>query len=259
MRLSSTPMLMSAPRSKASLPRPSVFRGKNAPRARAPSWTSGFTMRFSSNCKARVEKLTVGDPAENANLGAVINQGSMKSILSYIEYGKKDGRLITGGGRASGEGYFVQPTVIADIQPKSKLEAGGNFRPGAGCNQVTELRPRAGNRQRHRVRAHRSGVHELSGQDRTCHPRFSRRQSVHQSQMHRRHGGGAPLWRIQHVGHGFKSRRAGLPLSFHPSQSSRRKNRLTLQLSSTRKPGWVQSSPEEETGARSPTSLPDLA
>jgi 1-pyrroline-5-carboxylate dehydrogenase len=81
--------------------------------------------------KARVEKLTVGDPAENTNLGAVINEGSMNSILSYIEYGKKDGRLITGGGRASaaGDGYFIQPTVIADIQPKSKLEQEEIFGP----------------------------------------------------------------------------------------------------------------------------------
>ncbi len=84
---------------------------------------------FLEQLQARVKKLTVGDPAENANLGAVINQGSMKSILSYIEYGKKDGRLITGGGRAFGEGYFVQPTVIADIQPKSKLEQEEIFGP----------------------------------------------------------------------------------------------------------------------------------
>jgi len=53
----------------------------------------------------------------------------MKSILEYIEYGKKDGRLITGGGRAPGEGYFVQPTVIADIKPKSKLEQEEIFGP----------------------------------------------------------------------------------------------------------------------------------
>jgi 1-pyrroline-5-carboxylate dehydrogenase len=86
---------------------------------------------FLEQLKARVEGLTVGDPAENTNLGAVINQGSRKSILSYIEYGKKEGRLITGGGRAAsaGEGYFIQPTVIADIQPKSRLEQEEIFGP----------------------------------------------------------------------------------------------------------------------------------
>ena len=87
--------------------------------------------KFLERLKARVEKINVGDPAENANMGAVINEGSMKSILDYIEIGKKDGRLITGGGRATnaGEGYFLQPTVIADIPPKSRLEQEEVFGP----------------------------------------------------------------------------------------------------------------------------------
>jgi len=87
--------------------------------------------KFLDQLKARVEKITVGDPAENPNMGAVINEGSMKSILEYIEYGKKDGRLITGGNQATnaGEGYFIQPTVIADIKPKSKLEQEEIFGP----------------------------------------------------------------------------------------------------------------------------------
>ncbi len=86
---------------------------------------------FLDQLKARVEKLTVGDPAENANLGAVINEGSMKTILGYIEQGKKDGRLLTGGNRAAdaGEGYFLEPTVFADIPPKSKLEQEEIFGP----------------------------------------------------------------------------------------------------------------------------------
>ena len=87
--------------------------------------------KFLEQLKTRVEKITIGDPAENPNMGAVINEGSMKSILEYIEYGKKDGRLITGGGLAknAGEGYFIQPTVIADIKPKSKLEQEEIFGP----------------------------------------------------------------------------------------------------------------------------------
>src|ERR1700739_996571 len=84
---------------------------------------------FLDKLKARVEKITIGDPTENPNMGPVVNEGSMKSILGYIEQGKKDGRLITGGERAPGEGYFIQPTVIADIQPKSKLEQEEIFGP----------------------------------------------------------------------------------------------------------------------------------
>jgi 1-pyrroline-5-carboxylate dehydrogenase len=87
--------------------------------------------KFLEKLKAQVEKITVGDPAENANMGAVINEGSMKSILNYIEIGKKDGRIIIGGGpaKSAGEGYFLKPTVIADIPPKSRLEQEEVFGP----------------------------------------------------------------------------------------------------------------------------------
>jgi 1-pyrroline-5-carboxylate dehydrogenase len=55
----------------------------------------------------------------------------MKDILNYIEVGKKDGRLITGGARdtKAGDGYFIQPTVIADIPAKSRLEQEEVFGP----------------------------------------------------------------------------------------------------------------------------------
>jgi 1-pyrroline-5-carboxylate dehydrogenase len=87
--------------------------------------------KFLEHLKKRVEDITIGDPAGNSNMGAVINESSMKSILNYIEIGKREGRLITGGERApdSGEGYFIQPTVIADIKPKSKLEQEEIFGP----------------------------------------------------------------------------------------------------------------------------------
>ena len=87
--------------------------------------------KFLQQLKARVEKIQVGDPAENANIGAVINEGSMKTILGYIEQGKKDGRLLTGGERATeaGEGYFIKPTIFSDIPPKSKLEQEEIFGP----------------------------------------------------------------------------------------------------------------------------------
>jgi 1-pyrroline-5-carboxylate dehydrogenase len=87
--------------------------------------------KFLDMLKARVEKFTIGDPTENFNMGAVINEGSMKTIMEYIEAGKRDGRLLTGGERATnaGEGYFLKPTVFADIPPKSKLEQEEIFGP----------------------------------------------------------------------------------------------------------------------------------
>src|ERR1700683_2283117 len=87
--------------------------------------------KFLEQLKTRVEKITVGDPAENSGMGAVINEGSMKTILEYIEQGKKDGRLLTGGTRATGagEGYYIRPTVFADISAKSQLEQEEIFGP----------------------------------------------------------------------------------------------------------------------------------
>src|SRR5208283_1770021 len=87
----------------------------------------GFQGQKCSACSRAI----VGEPAENANMGAVINEGSMKTILEYIEQGKKDGRLLTGGTRATeaGEGYYIRPTVIADIPAKSKLEQEEIFGP----------------------------------------------------------------------------------------------------------------------------------
>ena len=85
---------------------------------------------FLEKLVARVKKITVGDVTENANMGPVINEASMKSILQYIEHGKKDGRLLTGGNRVAGnDGYFIEPTIFADIPARSKLEQEEIFGP----------------------------------------------------------------------------------------------------------------------------------
>src|SRR6202140_1279521 len=101
--------------------------------------------KFLEQLKSRVEKIQIGDVTENAAMGAVINEGSMTTILEYIEQGKKDGRLLTGGERVPGEGYFIKPTVIADIPPKSKLEQEEIFGPvlavikARGFDQALEM------------------------------------------------------------------------------------------------------------------------
>jgi 1-pyrroline-5-carboxylate dehydrogenase len=86
---------------------------------------------FVSRLRERVAKLTQGDPAENKNTGPVVNEGAMKSILEYIEIGKKEGRVIAGGGRATdrGDGYYIQPTVIADVVPNARISQEEIFGP----------------------------------------------------------------------------------------------------------------------------------
>ena len=88
--------------------------------------------KFLQRLKERVEKITVGDPTENLAMGPVVNEKSMKSILGYIEKGVAEGgRLITGGARATeaGEGFFIQPTVIADVDPMATISQQEIFGP----------------------------------------------------------------------------------------------------------------------------------
>jgi len=78
----------------------------------------------------RTKKITVGPSDDPGNyMGPVISQSAMKTILDYIEVGKKEGRLLTGGKRAAGDGYFVEPTIIADVDPKARLAQEEVFGP----------------------------------------------------------------------------------------------------------------------------------
>jgi 1-pyrroline-5-carboxylate dehydrogenase len=78
--------------------------------------------QFLTKLKSKVEALTIGPPDQLENyMGPVISAKARDTILKYIETGKKEGRLISGGGMAAGDGYFVQPTVIADIDSKARI------------------------------------------------------------------------------------------------------------------------------------------
>jgi 1-pyrroline-5-carboxylate dehydrogenase len=85
---------------------------------------------FLEKLRQRVEQITVG-PAERPEnyMGPVINAQARKSILQYIEVGKAEGRLITGGGEAAGAGHFIQPTVIADVPPTARIAQEEIFGP----------------------------------------------------------------------------------------------------------------------------------
>ena len=85
---------------------------------------------FVNKLVERTSKIKVG-PSDDPNnsMGPVINESAMKTIQEYIEIGKKEGRLVAGGGRAAGDGYFVEPTIIADVEPKARLAQEEVFGP----------------------------------------------------------------------------------------------------------------------------------
>jgi 1-pyrroline-5-carboxylate dehydrogenase len=80
---------------------------------------------------AGTEKIKVGDPAEGATyMSAVINEKAFKMINDYIEKGKTDGgRVLTGGGSDGEQGFFIEPTVIADVKPGDTIEQEEIFGP----------------------------------------------------------------------------------------------------------------------------------
>ena len=86
---------------------------------------------FIDRIREAVPKLTIGDPAKNPNMGPVVNARAMKTIESYIETGKKEGRLIAGGNavETSEQGYFLEPTVFADVAPDARIAQDEIFGP----------------------------------------------------------------------------------------------------------------------------------
>ncbi|HLA99791.1 MAG TPA: L-glutamate gamma-semialdehyde dehydrogenase [Bacteroidota bacterium] len=87
--------------------------------------------RFLELLRKRVETITVGAAKDLSNyMGPVINRGSMEKILEYVETAKREGgRVVTGGRRAPGEGYFLEPTVIADVEPRATIAQEEIFGP----------------------------------------------------------------------------------------------------------------------------------
>jgi 1-pyrroline-5-carboxylate dehydrogenase len=79
--------------------------------------------QFLEKLQARVGSIQVGPADDPANyMGPVISESAQRSISSYIDAGKGEGRLITGGAPIQdGRGYFIRPTVIADVQPSARI------------------------------------------------------------------------------------------------------------------------------------------
>lgn len=86
---------------------------------------------FCDRLQARVAKIITGDPMKNAYTGPVISERAYKKILDYIEIGKKEGRLLNGGRTIETKegGYYIAPTVFADIGPMARIAQEEIFGP----------------------------------------------------------------------------------------------------------------------------------
>jgi len=72
---------------------------------------------FLDKLAAKARDIKVGPAEDFGNyMGPVIGETARRTILEYIDTGKREGRLVAGG-EAPSVGYFIRPTIIADVEP----------------------------------------------------------------------------------------------------------------------------------------------
>ena len=77
---------------------------------------------FLEKLAAKAKNLKVGKADDPGNyMGPVISAGARKSILQYIETGKQEGRMVSGDQPVPDNGYFIPPTIIADVDSKARI------------------------------------------------------------------------------------------------------------------------------------------
>ncbi len=85
---------------------------------------------FLRKLRERAGKITVG-PTDNPDnwMGPVVNASAQKKILGYVETGRREGKIIVGGEAVPGPGYFISPTIVADVAPDATLSQEEIFGP----------------------------------------------------------------------------------------------------------------------------------
>jgi len=86
---------------------------------------------FVEKSVARARKRTVGDPFDRkTEQGPQVDDIQFDKVMSYIEAGKREGAsLLCGGNRVGDRGYFIEPTVFADVQDEMKIAREEIFGP----------------------------------------------------------------------------------------------------------------------------------
>ncbi|KQL53211.1 1-pyrroline-5-carboxylate dehydrogenase [Heyndrickxia shackletonii] len=86
------------------------------------------------------KELTVGNPTNDKNfMGPVIDQAAYNKILSYIEIGKQEGRLLAGGEGDDSKGFFIQPTIFADLYANARLMQEEIFGPVVAFSKAKDF------------------------------------------------------------------------------------------------------------------------
>ncbi|MEQ6375590.1 L-glutamate gamma-semialdehyde dehydrogenase [Bacillaceae bacterium S4-13-56] len=86
--------------------------------------------------KTKTEVKAEDPSSPTAYMGPVIDQAAYDKILSYIETGKREGKLMTGGNGDDSTGWFVEPTIFADLSPTATIMQEEIFGPVVGFSKA---------------------------------------------------------------------------------------------------------------------------
>jgi len=99
---------------------------------------------FIDKLAARAKKMVAGDPMDpKTRFGALSSKKQLETVLRYVESGKKEGATLVAGGErtdiGTGKGYFVQPTVFADVKPEMTISREEIFGPVLAAIEFADL------------------------------------------------------------------------------------------------------------------------
>ena len=99
--------------------------------------------RFMEKLVGMTDTLVAGDPFDpNTSLGPVVSSEQLNKDLQYIEIGKKEAKLVKGGGRidiGTGKGYFLQPTIFDEVDNSMTIAQDEIFGPVLATIQFKDL------------------------------------------------------------------------------------------------------------------------
>ena len=85
--------------------------------------------KFLKNLVEKTKKITVGPAKENHYMGPVINEKAQNTIMKYIKIGVAEGGKLAFGGQKGDDGYFIEPTIISDVDPLATIAQEEIFGP----------------------------------------------------------------------------------------------------------------------------------
>ena len=88
---------------------------------------------------ARAEKLRVAAAETNPDFGPVCNAAQDAKVQKYLAIGRQEGKLVTGGKRMDGEGFFFEPTIFGEVDPHARIAQEEVFGPFVAAIRVSNF------------------------------------------------------------------------------------------------------------------------